>query len=91
MKQVSFDMLYAVADFLYANSTEGERTTILRETKRGRREDKGLCDNNRISYFDKKTNKRIFKKILKTFKQGAVKSAPGRVRILFTIKFAKNY
>jgi hypothetical protein len=68
MKQASFDMLYAVADFLYANSTEGERTTILRETERGRREDKGLCDNNRISYFDKKTNKRIFKKILKTFK-----------------------
>ena len=68
MKQVSFNMLYAVADFLYANSTEGERIAILREMERGRREDKGLCDNNRISYFDKKTNKRIFKKILKTFK-----------------------
>ena len=68
MKQVSFDMLYAVADFLYANSTEEERTAILREIKRSRRENRGLCDNNRISCFDKKTNKRIFKKILKTFK-----------------------
>lgn len=67
MKQVSFDMLYVVADFLYANSTESERTTISREIEKGR-EGKGLCDNNRISYFDKKTNKRIFKKILKTFK-----------------------
>ena len=68
MEQVSFNMLYAVADFLYANSTEAERATIFREMKKGRREGKGLCDNNRISYFDKKTNKRIFKKILKTFK-----------------------
>ena len=68
MKQVNFDMLYAAADFLYANSTEEERTTILRETERGRRENKGLRDNDRISYFDKKINKRIFKKILKTFK-----------------------
>lgn len=68
MKQASFDMLYAVADFLYANSTEAERATIFREIERGRREEKGLCDNNRISYFDKKTNKRIFKKIFKTFK-----------------------
>jgi hypothetical protein len=67
MRHASFDMLYAVADFLYANSTEAERATIFREIEKGR-ECKGLCDNNRISYFDKKTNKRIFKKILKTFK-----------------------
>lgn len=67
MKQVSFAMLYAVTDFLFANSTESERLTILREMAKGRK-GKGLKDNCRISFWDKKTNKRIFKKILKTFK-----------------------
>lgn len=66
-KHATIDMLYAAADFLYANSTEAERITILNETARGRAQDKGLSNNDRKSYFDKKTNKRLFKKILKSF------------------------
>jgi hypothetical protein len=66
MKQVTFDMLYVAADFIFANCTEDERTTIFRETARGRKEDKNLSDNDRTLYVDKKFAKKIFKKIIKT-------------------------
>ena len=66
-KQVTFDMLYVAADFIYANSTKEERATIFRETERGRKEDKGFTDNDRHSYFNKTFNKKILKKISKTY------------------------
>lgn len=65
MKQATFDMLYAAADFILANSTENERTTIFKEMENGRKS-KNLSDNNRILYVDKKFAKKIFKKIRKT-------------------------
>jgi len=65
MKQATFGMLYAAADFIFANSTENERTTIFKETENGRKS-KNLSDNNRILYMDKKFAKKIFKKIRKT-------------------------
>ena len=65
MKQATFGMLYAAADFIFANSTENERTTIFEETENGRKS-KNLSDNNRILYMDKKFAKKIFKKIRKT-------------------------
>jgi uncharacterized pyridoxamine 5'-phosphate oxidase family protein len=61
-----FDMLYAAMDFIYANSTEAERTTIIKEIARGRA-NKGLLDNDRKLYSDRKINKKMFKKILKSF------------------------
>ena len=66
-RYTTMDKLYAAADFLYANSTEAERIAILNETARGRAKDKGLSNNDRKSYFDRRTNKRLFKKILKSF------------------------
>jgi hypothetical protein len=53
-------------DFIYANSTEAERTTIIKEIARGRAS-KGLLDNDRKLYSDRKINKKLFKKILKSF------------------------
>ena len=67
MKKVyDFGMLYAAMDFIYANSTEAERTTMMREMARGRAS-KGLSDNDRKLYNDRKSNKKIFKRILKSF------------------------
>jgi hypothetical protein len=66
MKQVTFDMLYVAADFIFANCTTEERITIFRETERGRQEDKNLSDNDRTLYVDKKFARKIFKKIRKT-------------------------
>lgn len=66
MKQVTIDMLYVAADFIFANCTTEERTTILRETERGRKEDKNLSDNDKTLYVDKKFAKKVFKKIIKT-------------------------
>ena len=66
MKQVTFDMLYITADFIFANTTEQERNTCFRETARGRKEDKNLSDNDHTLYVDKKFAKKIFKKIIKT-------------------------
>jgi hypothetical protein len=59
-------MLYVAADFIFANCTAEERTTIFRETARGRKEDKKLSDNDRTLYMDKKFAKKVFKKIIKT-------------------------
>lgn len=66
MKFVTTDMLYVAMDFIYANSTEAERKTVEREIVKGRNE-KNLLNNNKQSYFNKKTNKRIFRKIRKFF------------------------
>lgn len=66
MKQVTYDMLYAAADFIFANTTEDERTTILKVTARGRKEGKNLSNNDRTLYMDKKLAKKNFKKIIKT-------------------------
>ena len=66
MKQVTYDMLYAAADFIFANTTEDERTTILKVTARGRKEGKNLSNNDRTLYMDKKLVKKNFKKIIKT-------------------------
>ena len=67
MKKVcDFGMLYAAMDFIYANSTETERITMMREMARGRAS-KGLSDNDRKFYNDRKNNKKIFKRILKSF------------------------
>ena len=66
MKQVTYDMLYAAADFIFANTTEDERTTILKVTARGRKEGKNLSNNDRTLFMDKKLAKKNFKKIIKT-------------------------
>jgi hypothetical protein len=66
MKQVTFDMLYTMADFILANTTPEERVTIFRETARGRKQDKNLSDNDRSLYVDRKFAKKVFKKIIKT-------------------------
>lgn len=64
-KQVGIDVLYVLADFIFANSTEAERNTIFKETARGRKEDKNLADNDGNLYCDKKLSKKVFKKIRK--------------------------
>ena len=64
-RQVGIDVLYTLTDFLFANSTEAERNTILRETARGRKQDKNLTDNDGKLYYGKKFSKKIFKKIQK--------------------------
>lgn len=64
-KQIGIDVLYVLADFIFANSTEAERNAIFKETARGRKEDKNLTDNDRKLYCDKKFSKKVFKKIKK--------------------------
>lgn len=67
MKNADYGMLYLVADYLFANSTESERLTILKETARGRKE-KNLSDNDGQIYFRNSIAKREWRKIKKTLR-----------------------
>ena len=66
MKIANWGMLYAAADFIYANTTADERKTLFSQTEKSR-DEKGLTDHN-LQYIGKKHfYKKMFKKIKKSF------------------------
>jgi hypothetical protein len=66
MKVATMDMLYVAADFLFANSTKGERESIFKMVEEGRA-NQGYTDNNRKLYYEDKVSKKILKRISKNF------------------------
>ena len=66
MRIATWGMLYAAADFIYANTTQGERETLFKQTEKGRKE-KGLADNDLHFMGNKHFYKKMFKKIKKSF------------------------